>query len=85
MKPEFNRYDILTAYYAFGTLWHGGMHTKEYALLCRVLKVYQPSDSDCNPENLNSNARAIYDNLVYGINCDPYADEATIVPDYDSN
>lgn len=83
VPTEFNRWDILNAYYMFGTLWHSGQFSKEYAMLCRVLRVYTPSDSDSRLENMTDNARAIYDNLVYGIGEDPYSDTSQIVPDYE--
>ncbi len=75
MKPTFDRWDILNAYYHFGSLWHSGQFCPRYKLMCRVLRLYTPSDCDSKLENMTDNARAIYDNLVYGINEDPYADE----------
>lgn len=71
----FDRFDICEAYYVFATLFHGGQWTKEYAIFGRLEKLGFRAPSSIDPEDLNENARLIYDDLVRGIGEDPYADE----------
>jgi len=60
----FDRFDILCAYYLFGSDYHSGQFSKEYAYMGRAL------DAGFNPGpmfgliSLSDNAREIYDNLV---------------------
>jgi len=60
----FNRFDILSAYYVYGSDYHGGQWTKEYAYMGRVLNCgFRPADS-LSYESLSDNGKEIYDGLV---------------------
>lgn len=67
----FDRFDICEAYYAFATLYHSGMHSKEYAIFGRLERIkFKPGLNADNPETLNENARAIFDALVEKSGCE---------------
>lgn len=60
----FNRFDILSAYYVYGSDYHTGQFSKEYAYMGRVLNCgFRPADS-LSYESLSDNGKEIYDNLV---------------------
>lgn len=60
----FNRFDILSAYYVYGSDYHTGQFSKEYAYMGRVLNCgFRPADS-LRYETLSDNGKEIYDNLV---------------------
>lgn len=60
----FNRFDILSAYYVYGSDYHSGQFSKEYAYIGRVLNCgFRPADS-LSYESLSDNGKEIYDNLV---------------------
>ncbi len=62
---EFNRFDILQAYYLYGSEYHSGQGSKEYAYIGRVLNTgFQPGAWGMSYDSLSDNGKAIYDNLV---------------------
>lgn len=56
----FDRFDICDAYYLALSHCHGGQWSREYARLSRMADYFRPSPL-LSVENLNENARAIYD------------------------
>jgi hypothetical protein len=62
----FDRFDIVEAHYMFYSHYHEGQFSDGYRKLSHILSQYRPSPfADWSDENnLNENARAIYDNLV---------------------
>ena len=71
----FNRFDILSAYYLFGSLYqsslrsskaslHPGQGSKEYAYLSRAEKCGFKPGPNFRIESLSENGREIYDGLV---------------------
>jgi hypothetical protein len=60
----FDRFDILSAYYLFGALHHGGQFTKEYAYMGRALTAGFKPGPLFSYKSLSQNAQDIYDNLV---------------------
>ncbi len=63
--PYFDRFDIAEAYYLFGSLYHGGQGSREYALLSRASRILtNVRDSLRSRYSLSPNGRAIFDGLV---------------------
>ena len=62
----FDRFDIVQAHRLFYTLYHEGQWSDGYRKLSKIDSYYTPGLTDMwgTPEDLNDNARAIYDNLV---------------------
>ena len=61
----FDRFDIVEAHYLFYSQYHEGQFSDGYRKLSRILSYYRPGLMGWSDENdLNENARAIYDNLV---------------------
>lgn len=56
----FDRFDICDAYYLALSHCHGGQWSREYARLSRMRAYFRPSPF-LSVENLNENARAIYE------------------------
>jgi hypothetical protein len=56
----FDRFDICDAYYLALSHCHGGQWSREYARLSRMGAYFRPSPL-LSVENLNENARAIYE------------------------
>jgi len=56
----FNRFDIVEAWFLALSDCHGGQNSDEYRRLCRMYDYFNPSPL-LRVENLNDNARAIYD------------------------
>ena len=62
-----DRFDICEAYYLYHMLYHQGQWSKEYALSGVFSRLcFSPRMSLAGPEDLEDNARAIYDSLVSG-------------------
>jgi hypothetical protein len=61
---DWDRYDIVEAYYAFYTDYHGGKSSSEYIRLCHILTYFKPSPLFKGYESLSENGKEIYDNLV---------------------
>jgi hypothetical protein len=60
----FDRFDILSAYWLFGSLYHAGQFSKEYAYMGRAeLAGFNPS-GNFGWRSLTENGRDIYTNLV---------------------
>jgi hypothetical protein len=60
----FDKFDICSAYYLYGSEYHSGQFSKEYAYMGRALNLgFKPSDS-LSYESLSENGKEIYDNLV---------------------
>lgn len=62
--PSFDRFDIVTAWYAWLSDNHAGQWSPEYARLSRMLGYFRPGYRDGTRESLSENARAIYDNIA---------------------
>lgn len=62
----FDRFDIVQAHRMFYRDYHEGQYSDSYRKLCRIDEYYQPSLSESwyNYEDLNDNAKYIYDALV---------------------
>ena len=60
----FDRFDICSAYYLFGSLCNSGQGSKEYAYLSRAEKCGFKPGSNFRIESLSENGREIYDGLV---------------------
>jgi hypothetical protein len=61
--PEFNRFDIVEAWYLYLSDNHGGQWSPEYERLCSILEYFRPSPT-LRYETLSDNAREIYDNIA---------------------
>jgi hypothetical protein len=57
----FDRFDICEAYFLALSHCHGGQWSKEYARLCKLMRYFKPSPT-LSVEDLNENAREIYEN-----------------------
>ena len=67
----FDRHDIVEAHYLFYSQYHEGQFSDGYRQLSRILAYYKPGLGGWSDENdLNENARAIYDALVRKYNAD---------------
>jgi hypothetical protein len=60
--PEFNRFDIVEAWYLYLSDNHSGQFSPEYKRLCAILEYFRPSPL-LRYETLSDNAREIYDQL----------------------
>lgn len=63
----FDRFDICEAWYVFLSQWHEGQWSLKYERLCKLTRpgFFKPSPLfSGNPEDLEENAKAIYDSLV---------------------
>ena len=64
--PEFDRFDVVEAWYIFLSQWHDG-HGRgraSYGRLSRLLQYFRPAPSLTNEDDLSENGRLIYDRLV---------------------
>ena len=59
-----DRFDIVSAHYAFACDYHGGQWTGLYARLCRISKYFNPGPMFRGFESLSENAQEIYNNLA---------------------
>ena len=65
--PEYNKFDVCEAYYLYMMNHHGGQGSIEYALSGTFHRLrFEPRPSLAAPEDLEDNAREIYDRLVRG-------------------
>jgi len=62
----FDRSDICEAHYLYLAEYHEGQWSPAYAKLSALLAWYSPRPSLRDADDLEDNARAIYDNLVAG-------------------
>jgi hypothetical protein len=60
----FDRFDICSAYWLFGSLYHSGQFSQEYAYMGRAEKLGFRPGHLFQENSLTDNARSIYDNLV---------------------
>lgn len=60
----FDRCDILSAYYLFGSLYHGGQWTNEYAYMGRAMNCGFKPGLNFRFESLTENGQEIYNDLV---------------------
>lgn len=60
----FDRFDILSAYYVYGTDYHTGQFSKEYAYIGRALNAGFKPGASISYGSLSENGKEIYDNLV---------------------
>jgi hypothetical protein len=72
----FDKFDICEAYQVFATLYHGGQWSKEYAIHGRLARIGYRGHNVDRPEELEENARAIFDALVARHGFEPYDTEA---------
>ena len=59
-----DRFAILQAYYLFGSHYHGGQGTKEYAYMGRVLRCGLGGKLPSKLQDLDDESRPIYNQLV---------------------
>lgn len=65
MKPRWDRFDIVEAWYLYAVLWHGGQSSKEYKILGRLSRMkFRPRCDLIDEDSLEENGRMIYDSLV---------------------
>ena len=57
----YDRWDIVTAHYAFCCDYHKGQWSNEYERLSRISKYFTPAPWFEGYRSLSDNARAIYD------------------------
>lgn len=60
----FDRFDILSAYYLYGSLYHSGQGTKEYSYIGRALKAGLSPGPIFNERSLTENGREIFNELI---------------------
>ena len=60
----FDRFDIVSAHYAFCADYHEGQYSDLYAKLCRIGNYFTPSMAWKGYDSLSENGKVIYDNLV---------------------
>ncbi len=60
----FDRFDIVSAHYAFCADYHGGQYSELYAKLGRIGNYFTPGMGWCGYDSLSENGQVIYDNLV---------------------
>lgn len=58
---EFNRFDIVEAYYLFFTQYHEGQWSEKYSRLSKITTYFKPAIGGVT---LSDNGLAIYNNLV---------------------
>ena len=58
------RWDIVSAYYAYYSDWHGGQASPEYDRLCRIGRYFKPGMYWNGYSDLSENGQAIYDELA---------------------
>jgi len=61
---HWDRWDIVTAHYAYCNDWHSGQNSPEYARLCRIRRYFKPNPYWDGYASLSENGEAIYDELV---------------------
>jgi hypothetical protein len=64
MDSYWNRWDIVSAYYAYYTDWHTGQASYEFARLCRIRRYFNPGPYFDGYASLTENGEAIYDELA---------------------
>ena len=62
--PYFDRFDIVSAHYAYAVDYHGGQWSELYARQCRISRYFRPGAMFNGYESLSENGKEIYDNLV---------------------
>lgn len=62
---EFNKFDVLSAYFLYGMFFHTGQGSKEYAYMGRALNLGFKPGLSFSYASLSDNGKAIYDNLVH--------------------
>lgn len=60
----YDKFDIISAHYAFAVDFHGGQWTDLYAKLCSIQKYFNPGPLWKGYDSLTENGQAIYDALV---------------------
>jgi hypothetical protein len=65
----FDRFDIVSAHYAYCVDYHGGQGSKEYATLSRISRYYTSSPMDRGYDSLSDNGKMVYSNLITRHQC----------------
>ena len=60
----FDRFDIVSAHYAFCADYHEGQGSELYAKLCRIGNYFRPGMSWKGYDSLSENGQLIYHNLA---------------------
>jgi len=60
----FDRFDIVSAHYAFCADYHSGQYSELYAKLSRIGNYFRPGMAWNGYDSLSENGQVIYDNLV---------------------
>lgn len=58
---DYTRIDVVQAHYWYYVNYHGGMHSREYARMCKIRKYYTPGSFERMPETYA--ASIIYNTL----------------------
>jgi len=59
----FDRFDIVSAHYAFYSDFHSGQFSEFYSKMCRIYNYFTPGVMWRGYDSLSGNGQAIYDNL----------------------
>ena len=69
----FDRFAICQAYYCYFVLYHGGQGSREYQRLSKMTGYFKPGlGGGDNPDNLEEDAREIFDAIVEREGHEPY-------------
>jgi hypothetical protein len=60
----FDRFDIVSAHYAYYCDYHSGQWSKGYERLCRISEHFNPGPLFKGYDSLSENGQAIYNQLV---------------------
>lgn len=63
----YDRFDIVEAHYAFAVDYHSGQWSELYERQCRISRYFSPGASWSGYESLTDNGRAIYHQLIEGV------------------
>lgn len=64
----YDRFDIVSAHYAFAVQYHSGQWSPLYERQCRISKYYTPSPLDRGFNSLSENGKEIFRALVRKLN-----------------
>jgi len=60
----YDRFDIVSAHYAFAVDYHGGQSSELYARQCRIRSYFTPGAAWEGYDSLTENGKEIYQQLV---------------------
>ena len=62
--PYFDRFDIISAHYAYACDFHRGQGSMLYERLSRITRYFTPGAAWKGYDSLTENGKAIYDELI---------------------